>query len=611
MRFALIFCATVFWMTAFGALPQAISEGTSSRPTHGVPGIQQQLDQLAQTAENATSTKAPTTITIPNGTYHFYFDQGIRQTHYISNHDQSNPKSIGIVMENLKNVTLDCQNSLFIFHGKMLPIVMKNCVDCSVKNLRVDFDHPAIAQVEILKNTDDGITIKIANEHQFELENNQLFFHGDGWRYTPGSGIAFDPRKRNLVYNTADLQVNLQNVQPVEERVFFCPNWKDAKLVPGTIVALRPWDRPAPAFFLYQNTNTTLESIKVHYAEGMGLLAQVCDGIHLNGFAVCLRESDQPGVEGSRYFTAQADATHFSGCKGLILSENGLYENMMDDAINVHGTYLKVVKRVDDQTLECRYMHDQSWGFHWGDSGDTVQFIRSKTMEILSESNVIASIEPVDQPTEFGVRVFRIRFEKPVPAEVVESGAFGVENLTWTPEVIFRKNIVRNNRARGALFSTPRKTIVEDNLFDHTSGTAILLCGDCNGWFETGACREVVIRRNQFINSLTSMFQFTNAIISIYPEIPDLGSQKQYFHGGNKDAILIEDNIFETFDKPLVYAKSLDGLTFRNNTVRTNHDFPAFHWNTHAFLFERVQNIQIEHNQFDWNFNPKEDILTK
>ncbi|CEN52528.1 hypothetical protein CCAN11_2470038 [Capnocytophaga canimorsus] len=70
----------------------------------------------------------------------------------------------------------------------------------------------------------------------------------------------------------------------------------------------------------------------------------------------------------------------------------------------------------------------------------------------------------------------------------------GIENLTWTPEVIFKNNIVRNNRARGALFSTPKKVICEENTFDHTHGTAILLCGDCNGWFETGACREVIIR---------------------------------------------------------------------------------------------------------------------
>ena len=74
--------------------------------------------------------------------------------------------------------------------------------------------------------------------------------------------------------------------------------------------------------------------------------------------------------------------------------------------------------------------------------------------------------------------------------------AYGIENLTWTPQVRFAGNTVRNNRARGALFSTPRRTVAEDNLFDHTSGTAILLCGDCNGWYETGACRDVLIRRN-------------------------------------------------------------------------------------------------------------------
>lgn len=72
----------------------------------------------------------------------------------------------------------------------------------------------------------------------------------------------------------------------------------------------------------------------------------------------------------------------FSGCKGKIVSKNGLYEGMMDDAINVHGTYLKVIKRVDDHTLIGRYMHDQSWGFEWGRPGDDVQFVRSETMEL-------------------------------------------------------------------------------------------------------------------------------------------------------------------------------------------------------------------------------------
>ena len=44
--------------------------------------------------------------------------------------------------------------------------------------------------------------------------------------------------------------------------------------------------------------------------------------------------------------STQADATHFSSCRGKIDSRNGLYEGMMDDAINVHGTYLKIKQRL-------------------------------------------------------------------------------------------------------------------------------------------------------------------------------------------------------------------------------------------------------------------------
>lgn len=132
--------------------------------------------------------------------------------------------------------------------------------------------------------------------------------------------------------------------------------------------------------------------------------------------------------------------------------------------------------------------------------------------------------------------------------------------------------------------------MVENNFFDHTSGAAILLCGDCNGWYETGACRDVTIRNNRFVNALTSLFQFTNAVISIYPEIPDLKSQRQYFHSG----IVIEDNEFDTFDAPILYAKSVDGLVFRRNVIRKNQDYPPFHSNQNRFWLERVTHVTLE-----------------
>lgn len=529
-------------------------------------------------------------LRFPEGRYEFHEKGAAVREYYISNHDQTNPKKVGIALEDMKNLTLDGQGSEFVFHGRMLPVSLLRSENCLLKNFSIDFENPHIAQVKIVENDpQDGIVFEPAPWVDYRIAKDSIFeAYGEGWTMRHSWGIAFDGDTKHLVYNTSDIGCPTKGASEVAPRRIHAPGWKDARLVPGTVVAMRGWGRPTPGIFLSHDVNTTIENVKVHYAEGMGLLAQLCENITLEKFGVCLKGDADP-----RYFTTQADATHFSGCKGKIVSCNGLYEGMMDDAINVHGTYLKVVKRVDDRTLVGRYMHGQSWGFEWGCPGDEVQFIRSNTMELVGKQNKIISIRPYDKEQTEGAREFLITFQEPVDQIINEQSGFGIENLTWTPEVLFSGNVIRNNRARGSLFSTPRKTIVENNLFDHTSGAAILLCGDCNGWFETGACRHVIIRKNRFVNALTNLFQFTNAVISIYPEIPDLKGQQQYFHGGPEGGIVIEDNEFETFDAPILYAKSVDGLVFRNNTIKLNTEYKPFHPNRNRFWLERVTNVTI------------------
>lgn len=529
-------------------------------------------------------------LRFPEGRYEFHEKGAAVREYYISNHDQTNPKKVGIALEDMKNLTLDGQGSEFVFHGRMLPVSLLRSENCLLKNFSIDFENPHIAQVKIVENDpQDGIVFEPAPWVDYRIAKDSIFeAYGEGWTMRHSWGIAFDGDTKHLVYNTSDIGCPTKGASEVAPRRIHAPGWKDARLVPGTVVAMRGWGRPTPGIFLSHDVNTTIENVKVHYAEGMGLLAQLCENITLETFGVCLKGDADP-----RYFTTQADATHFSGCKGKIVSCNGLYEGMMDDAINVHGTYLKVVKRVDDRTLVGRYMHGQSWGFEWGCPGDEVQFIRSNTMELVGKQNKIISIRPYDKEQTEGAREFLITFQEPVDQVINEQSGFGIENLTWTPEVLFSGNVIRNNRARGSLFSTPRKTIVENNLFDHTSGAAILLCGDCNGWFETGACRHVIIRKNRFVNALTNLFQFTNAVISIYPEIPDLKGQQQYFHGGPEGGIVIEDNEFETFDAPILYAKSVDGLVFRNNTIKLNTEYKPFHPNRNRFWLERVTNVTI------------------
>ena len=575
-----------------------------------VPGtgedMTQEIAMAIETIKNECK-GAPAVLKFEAGEYDFYPDSANVREYYISNHDQDNPKRVAVALENVKNLKLQGTDSKdgctkFMMNGRMLPIAMVGCENSQLKMISVDTRVPQITQVEVLENdVEKGyITYRIAPYVNYRIDNGRLVVYGSNWEFVPCWGIAFEGKTKHIIYTTSDIGVGTSNVEEIEPRVIRAP-WNDARLVPGSVIAMRSYQRPTPGLFLSGCNDTRIESCKVHYAEGMGLLAQVCDNITLDGFCVSLEQG------GDRYFTTQADATHFSGCKGVINSCNGLYEGMMDDAINVHGTYLRVVKRLDDNTLVGRYMHGQAYGFYWGGAGDSVQFVRSDVMEI-TEGNRVVEITPYDKAQIAGCKEFKIRFEKPLPADIA-NGKYGIENLEWTPEVYFAGNTIRNNRARGALFSTPKKTLVEENLFDHTSGTAILLCGDCNGWFETGACRDVVIRKNRFVNALTSMFQFTNGIISIYPEIPNLEQQTKYFHGGNGKGVVIEDNEFETFDAPIVYAKSIDGLVFRGNKVKQNNDFNPFHWNKHRFLLDKVTGVTIEDNEFDGGFDKEKDVM--
>lgn len=523
------------------------------------------------------------------GTYDFFASDAHRYNLYISNHDNPAQRAVVFMLQQFRNLTLEGNGATFRFHGRLIPFYLQQSQNCQLNDLHIDFADPQICQVEVVENKGDGIIFRVPESYNYSLENNDFTVKGLDWQCSYPTGIAFEANTRRIVYRTADLSVNLKGTRPTSQpRTLHAPNWRNERLVVGTQVALRTYYRPCPGIVVDQCRNITLSDVKVHYAEGMGLVAQRSENLRLDGFSVCLP------AHSSRSFTTQADATHFSQCKGHIEATGGLYEGMMDDAINIHGIYLKVQELDGRQRLRASYEHHQCYGFQWGDVGDTVRFISSATMDQHPADYRIASIKPADHSSFSGAKAVWIELDRPLPAEVNLNSPIGIENLTWTPSVRFAGNTVRNNRARGALFSSPRPTICEDNLFDHTSGTAILLCGDCNGWYESGAVRSLIVRRNKFVNALTSLYQFTNAVISIYPEVPQLKAQHTYFHGGADGSIQIVDNEFHTFDKPLLYAKSVDGLIFQRNQVVRNNAYPAFHPLQQPVTLERVVNAHIQ-----------------
>ncbi len=545
-RFHLPHCALALLLFGSSACAELILKAAE----HGlVPGEQEAGTALRALIGKAREAGGSCTIELEKGQYHFYARNAVPHKLYISNHDQQAEHPVGIALTGLEGFTLKGNGAELIFHGRQLPMLVMDSEDTSVENLSIRYITPFNAEGRIVEQAGNSTTLEFApGSSRWGVEGGKFFNIGNGWRQRVQAAIAFLPDGRMVpTGKPGDIVWTARAHKLSDTRVSFDIDSRKLGLGPGNVLVLRSYWRPNPAILLYRAKDTTLEDVTIHDSMGMGILAQRSEDVTIKGGGVIRREG--------RYGTTGADATHFSNCKGHICVENALFEGMMDDAINVHATSLGIIDKLDARSVRARYMHKQAYGFEVVQAGERVQFIHGPTLE---NDPQVCTVESVEMPDP---RTVTIRFREDIPAGIGKGDA--LENADWHPSVSFRHNTVRHNRARGALFTTPEAVRVEHNKFLWSSGSAILLAGDAQGWYESGRCRDVVIRRNVFDHNLTSTYQFTDAVIAICPEVKEPGEQKERYH----ENIAIEKNVFRTHRVPLLSAVSAENVSFRRNKV--------------------------------------------
>ncbi len=511
-------------------------------------------DARALVAAGAKSVR----IAIPQGTYHFYPSGAQQMSLYISNHDQVDMIPVGIPLADLQNIELDGQGSTFMFHGLMQPMLIMDSRNITCRNIHIDYATPYYAEGKIVKIDGGKTTLEIPKRFSWSVENGKFYTRGDGWKVRSATVLGFHEDGSMVATGRAgDAAWGSHATQVGENLVQFDQDARSLGFDLGQILVLRIWNRPHPAMVLHRSENTLLENVEFHSSQGMALLAQLSHRITIRGGG-CVRGD-------YRVHTAGADATHFSNCSGQISVQHALYEGMMDDAINVHSTCLSIQKVLSPTQVELRFMHPQAVGFDVFPVGSSLQFIMGKTLENHPVLGKAIAVERVDE------RTVRLTLEQPLPAGIGVGDA--VENADFYPSVDFSHNVVRANRARGTLFTTPEPVVVDGNKFIGSSGSAILLAGDAQGWYESGRCRNVIIRNNLFEHNLICRYQFTDGIISIYPEVKCPSEQKVRYH----ENILIENNTFITHRVPLIYAISADNIIFRNNKVMVDDKYAPMH----------------------------------
>jgi hypothetical protein len=528
--------------------------------------------------------KGVSTLTFPKGRYDFWTHRCIEKDYFESNTTDNNPKRLAILIEKFDGLTFDGGGSDFVYHDRIQPFTVDSSSNVVIKNLTVDWDIPLTAQATVLQATNSYVDLQInAYESPYIIEDGRLVFVGEGWKSAWSGTMEFDRDRRIVIQRTGDHGcMNAGGDFRAEElskgTVRIHASYRRTPAV-GNLLVLRHSDRDHAGIFIVDSKNVTLENVDIYHCAGLGILAQYSENISFTNV------NNIPNEKKGRILAGHDDGFQISNCRGDVSVKNCTFHALMDDPVNVHGTSVRIVECVDDYTLRCKFMHGQSSGMTWARAGESVGFINNKNMQTIASGTVKSYRRESND-------VFELAFTQPIPEQV--KADYAMENLTWTCNFSVAGSHFKSCRARGLLVSTPGKVMIVDNVFE-SSGSAILIAGDANGWFESGAVKDVTITHNTFKSPcMTSMYQFCEGVISVFPIIPEKNVATPFHRN-----IRIVDNSFELYDYPVLYALSVDGIEFSNNKLIRSHDFEPFHHRKHGLTFEYCRNVAVKGNTIE------------
>ena len=520
------------------------------------------------------------TLYFPEGQYDFYPENAVEIYRTVANHDNG-LKRMAFPLFGHKNLTIEGNGSVFMFHGRLVPFTLDGAAQVSLKNFVIDFVRPFHAELTVIEKDEAARAIVVETDpvqYPYTFIGNEVYFDRLGQNDAlVGSSILFDPKTRAPIYGSSEYSMirnTLKAEAAGEGRLRLIDGFRKLPPVGSVLIVYgnHPTSRLCHAIQITNSRDIFIENVVVRTAGGMGLIVERTENVTLDGMKVT------PAA--NRLVATRADATHFIGCKGLIDIKNCVFEQMLDDGINVHGAYVPVVKHLQDNTFLCEISHFQQWGLTFAEPGDKVALLSRKTILPFFETT-ISDVRKLNEQR------FVITLEK-LPAELPDV-PLSLENLTWNPDLVMRNNTIRQNRARSVLVTTKGRVLIENNYFS-SQMHGILIEGDNNFWYESGAVRDVIIRSNTFAN-----IGFGNP--GGYPLVvsPKFTREQVTGEGHYHKNIRFSGNRIRSFNGNLVKALSVENLTIDNNTIEFSTDYPKVDPKVSVRL-EYCKNVELKNN---------------
>lgn len=514
------------------------------------------------------------------GRYDLWPEGAERREIFVSNTSSekecpSKTKVIGLLIEEMEDLTLEGNGAELIFHGKMTMAAVVRSRRIALRNLAFDFERPGGSEMTYTRVDDRGTEVALHRDSRYQIVDGRIRLYGEGWQSERIHCIEYDPQSRRFFHSDGwERLAGAEAVETAPGRVRFATP-PDFRPQAGNTLTVRDIIRDQVGMLLLESRDVLLEDLAVRYMHGLGIVSQHTHNATMRRVACAPREGS------GRLLASSADFMHFSGCSGRVRILGCRFEGAQDDPINVHGTHLRITAAPGAQTLRLRFMHPQSYGFDAFFAGDTVAFVRASTMERYARARVVGATRLSDREVE-------LRLDRRVPRDV-RAGSDCIENLTRTPEVEIRGCRFTRTSTRGTLVTTPRKVVIAENTYCKTGMSAILIESDAENWYESGPVNDVLICDNLFVDCAWNGGPH-RAVIALNPSNREVDPARPVHRN-----VRIVGNTFRLSGNPALFAKSTEGLVFRDNRIEP--EAPADGFDAPLLLFDACRDAVVRNNR--------------
>ena len=457
------------------------------------PGLQ---EESLKPSGGGTAEK-PVVIQFLSGIHTIGIKNVTRVPMFVSNSmDSDEPKPVGILIDRFRHLRLQGGGvdgdgkTTILYDGRMVQIWNDHSENITFTGLVFDLKRPTVSEFRVLEAGPAHAVIQIAEGSDYAVENGKFRWRGD---WGPGAFCQTLNLKEGRCHRSraprgwdaqGQLDASAQDLGGRKVRLDY-PNGESG-LKAGHQYHFRSTKRDSVGVHNSRCKDIVFRDCDFYALTGMGFVSQFTENI------IYQRVNVAPPRDTIRTCPAWADIFQFSNCKGNVLVDSCRLSGMQDDAINCHGTYLRIIGKTGDNRLLLRFMHPQTYGFAAFVPGDEVAVIcHSKLREYAG--NLRRKVTAIDRKSD---RDWILTLDGAAPH-------FGendvIDNITWHPDITVRNNHISVDPVRGFLLTTPGKAIVENNTFQRCAIAAISMSADSSKWFESAPVRDVLIRGNSFI----------------------------------------------------------------------------------------------------------------